>query len=251
MASKRKPTSLPPPWLKRVWVDDAAVEDRSAYPFCLPLFRAPGFEFEFDAPITIIVGENGTGKSTFLEGVAVLAGFDEAGGAVGHYAVDHSRDVAEDGGSLARCLKASWLPRMGTGWFFRAETFFSVARYLDEAGSRTADFLSHSHGEGFIRLFKERCTRQGLFIFDEPESALSPTRQFEFLKLLQRQSDAGTMQAIVATHSPILMAMPGASLWQIDRGGLSRVRLEDTSHYRMMREFILDPAGTVEAMLFV
>ena len=249
MAGKYKPTSLPSPWLKRVWIDDAAVEDRGAYPFFLPLFRSEGFAFEFDSPITIIVGENGTGKSTLLEGIAVLAGFDEAGGGQGYRPVDHSKAIAEDGGALARYLKASWLPKIGKGWFFRAETFFSVARYLDESGSQFADFLSHSHGEGFMRFFEERCSRQGLFIFDEPESALSPGRQFEFLKLLRNLAEQGTLQAIIATHSPILMAMPGAKLWQIDRGGVRQVKLEETEHYRLLREFILDPRGTVDVML--
>lgn len=249
MAGKYRPTSLPPPWLKRVWVDDEAIEDRSAYPFFLPLFRSEGFEFDFDTPITIIVGENGTGKSTLLEGIAVLAGFDEGGGGQGYRAIDHSNAIAEDGSALARYLKASWLPKIGKGWFFRAETFFSVARYLDDSGSRFADFLSHSHGEGFMRFFEERCSSQGLFIFDEPESALSPARQFEFLKLLQNFTAQGTLQAIIATHSPILMAMPGAKLWQIDRGGLQQVKLEDIAHYRLLREFILDPHGTIDAML--
>ena len=249
MAGKYRPTSLPPPWLKRVWVDDEAVEDRSGYPFFLPLFRSEGFEFDFDTPITIIVGENGTGKSTLLEGIAVLAGFDEGGGGQGYRAIDHSNAIAEDGSALAHYLKASWLPKIGKGWFFRAETFFSVARYLDDSGSRFADFLSHSHGEGFMRFFEERCSSQGLFIFDEPESALSPARQFEFLKLLQNFTAQGMLQAIIATHSPILMAMPGAKLWQIDRGGLQQVKLEDTAHYRLLREFILDPHGTIDAML--
>jgi predicted ATPase len=249
MARKYRASSLPSPWLKRIWVDDDAVGDRNDYPFCLPLFRAPGFEFSFESPITIIVGENGTGKSTLLEAIAVLAGFDEAGGGQDHRPVDHSEDRAQDGGALAAKLKASWLPKMGRGWFFRAESFFAVARYLDESGSRYADFLSHSHGEGFMRFFEERCGQQGLFIFDEPESALSPNRQFEFLKLLKRLTEAGTIQAIIATHSPILMAMPDADLWQIDRGGMARARLEDISHYRVWREFILDPKGTVEAML--
>lgn len=239
---------MPSPWLKRIWFDPTADFDRTAYPFCLPLFRDPEFELAFDRPITIIVGENGSGKSTLLEAIAVLAGFDQAGGAVGHRAVDRSSALAEDGGSLAVALKASWLPKVGRGWFFRAETFFSLARYMDDSGSLTADFLSHSHGEGFMRLFTERCASQGLFIFDEPESALSPQRQFEFLQFIHNMNQEGRMQAIIATHSPILLALPGARLLQIDRAGLVPVTLEQTAHYRIMREFILDPAGTVEAM---
>jgi predicted ATPase len=100
--------------------------------------------------ITIIAGENGTGKSTLLEGIAVLAGFNEAGGAKGYMTVDHSDARETMGGQLSTALRASWLPKItGGGWFFRAESFFSVARYLDAAGSPYADFLSHSHGEAF------------------------------------------------------------------------------------------------------
>src|ERR1700756_4384235 len=115
------------------------------------------------------------------------------------------------GGELSEALRAGWLPKITNGWFFRAETFFSVARYLDAVGS-DADFLSHSHGEGFMRFFQERCQRQGIFIFDEPESALSPARQIEFLKLLRMMDTSGHCQVIMATHSPVLMAYPNATL---------------------------------------
>lgn len=255
MPSKYRHTTLPPPYLKKVWIDEDCVPDRTIYPFCLPMFRDPGFELHFDKPVTIIVGENGTGKSTLLEGIAVLAGFDEAGGGPGYRTVDHSKAQEENGGRLAEALKASWLPKVGQGWFFRAESFFSVARYLDEAAQEPLsgpppDYLSHSHGEGFIRFFEERCERPGIFFFDEPESALSMTRQFDFLKLLHRIQQVGKSQIIMATHSPILMALPDARLLRLEKYGLEPVRLEDTEHYRMMREFILDPHGTVETMIW-
>jgi len=255
MARSKKHTSLPPPYLKRVWLDEEQVPNRRDYPFCLPLFRDAGFELAFERPVTIIVGENGTGKSTLLEGIAVLAGFDEAGGGPGYRPVDHSRSIERGGGELARALKASWLPKVGQGWFFRAESFFSVARYLDEAalhdpfGGPPPDFLSHSHGEGFMRFFEERCQRPGVFFFDEPESALSINRQFEFLKLLHRMDTGGNSQVIMATHAPILMALPGAQLLRLNKYGLEPVSLEDTEHFRIMREFTRDWRGTVSAML--
>ncbi|KQR83898.1 AAA family ATPase [Sphingomonas sp. Leaf343] len=245
-------TTLPPPYLKRVWIDPEAPVDRAAYPFCLPLFAREAFELRFDAPVTILVGENGVGKSTLLEGIAVVAGFDEGGGGPGYRAVDHSTAIERGGGDLSRALKAAWLPRIGQGWFFRAESFFTVARYLDDAARGNGappDFLSHSHGEGFLRFFQERCTRPGLFIFDEPESALSPKRQFDFLKLLRIMQSQGQTQVIMATHSPILMALPDAVLLQMSRGGLAPVLLEETDHYRLTREFILDPHGITAAML--
>ena len=164
------------------------------------------------------------GKSTLLEGIAALAGFDEAGGGKGYRAVDHSDAIEVIGGDLSDALRASWLPKVTKGWFFRAESFFSVARYLDSVGSVEADFLSHSHGEGFLRFFEERCQRQGLFIFDEPESALSPARQTEFLKLMYRMDEADHCQVIMATHSPILMAYPGAALLRLAKYGLEPYR---------------------------
>src|SRR3979490_1891137 len=215
MASKRKKTiDMPAPYLRRVWLDAQRIADRASYRFCLP-FLGDDFELDFDRPITIIVGENGTGKSTLLEGIAVLAGYDEAGGGRGYRPVDHSNAIEAMGGALSEVLRASWLPKITNGWFFRAESFFSIARYLDEAardvGRRGPDFLSHSHGEGFLRFFEERCQRQGIFIFDEPEAALSPSRQIEFLKLLRRMDASRICQVIMATHSPMLMAYPGAA----------------------------------------
>ena len=215
----------------------------------MPAVPADEFELSFDRPITIIAGENGTGKSTLLEGIAVLAGYDEAGGGKGYRPVDHSDAARTWAGSFRRPLRASWLPKVTNGWFFRAESFFSVARYLDAAGSPSADFLSHSHGEGFMRFFEERCQRQGIFIFDEPESALSPARQMEFLKLMRRMEESTICQVIMATHSPMLMAYPNARLLRLSKYGLEPVNVKDTDHYKVMREFCEDPAGFVEAVM--
>jgi len=249
MASRRNRTiNMPAPYLRQVWLDPARIVDRAAYPFCLP-FLQDEFELSFDRPITIIAGENGTGKSTLLEGIAVLAGYDEAGGGKGYRAVDHSDALEAMGGDLSEALRASWLPKVTNGWFFRAESFFSVARYLDAAGSLNADFLSHSHGEGFMRFFEERCQRQGIFIFDEPESALSPARQMEFLKLMRRMEESTICQVIMATHSPMLMAYPNARLLRLSKYGLEPVTVKDTDHYKVMREFCEDPAGFVEAVM--
>lgn len=254
MPSRRsRPINLPAPYLRRIWLDPSRIANRAAYPFCLP-FLQDEFELSFDRPVTIIVGENGTGKSTFLEGIAVLAGYDEAGGGKGYRPVDHSNALEVMGGELSKALRASWLPKITNGWFFRAESFFSVARYLDEAaretpGSPPPDFLSHSHGEGFLRFFEERCQRQGIFIFDEPESALSPSRQIEFLKLMRRMDSSGICQIIMATHAPMLMAYPNARLLRLTKYGLEPVTVEDTDHYKVMREFCVDPASFIEAAI--
>jgi len=219
MASRRNRTiDLPAPYLKRVWLDTSRVADPAAYPFCLP-FLSNEFELEFDRAVTIIVGENGTGKSTLLEGIAVLAGYDDSGGGKGYTTVDHSWALEKMGGQLSQALRASWLPKITNGWFFRAESFFSVARYLDQmaqqyplGGGPPPDYLSHSHGEGFLRFFEERCRKQGIFIFDEPESALSPSRQIEFLKLLRRMDESRICQVIMATHSPMLIGVPSSAV---------------------------------------
>lgn len=245
--------NLPAPYLKRVWLDASRLADRKAYPFCLP-FLNDEFELSFDRAITIIVGENGAGKSTLLEGIAVLAGYDEAGGGKGYRPVDHELAIEAMGGQLSKALRASWMPKITNGWFFRAESFFSVARYLDQAALEPLsgpppDFLSHSHGEGFLRFFEERCQKQGIFIFDEPESALSPSRQIEFLKLLQRMESSRISQVIMATHAPMLMAYPGARLLRMTKYGLEPVTIEQTDHYRVMREFCADPAGFIETVI--
>jgi predicted ATPase len=249
---KSRLIKLPAPYLRRVWLDHSRVTDAAAYPFCLP-FLSDGFELDFEQPITVIVGENGTGKSTLLEGIAALAGYDEAGGGKGYRPVDHSRAIEVMGGRLGTALRASWLPRITNGWFFRAESFFSVARYLDAAavqvGGVPPDFLSHSHGEGFLRFFEERCNRQGIFIFDEPESALSPSRQIKFLKLLRRMEKSGICQVIMATHSPMLMAYPAARLLRLSKYGLDPITIKETEHYRLMREFCADPEIFIDTVL--
>src|ERR1700744_167054 len=148
MSRRSKPINLPAPYLKRVWLEPPRIADRKSYPFGLPLLHGE-FVLAFDRAITIIVGENGSGKSTLLEGIAALAGYDEAGGGKGYRPVDHSRAIEAMGGRLSQALRASWLPKITHGWFFRAESFFSVARYLDEAAQEPLsgpppDFLSHS-----------------------------------------------------------------------------------------------------------
>ena len=254
--AKQFKTSLPPPFLKRVWLPEVGDGDGGqylgAYPFSLPIIRHGGLDIRFERPVTILIGENGTGKSTILEAIAHLAGFSDAGGAQGMRAVEAAPASASDAGALGERLRGSWLPQVRQGWFFRAETFFTVARYLDhaarDAGALGPNYLSASHGEGFVDFFQERMGRQGLYILDEPEAALSPNRQFEFLKLLRRIQRANEAQIIIATHSPILMALPDADLWEIDSYSIRPVTLEDSAHFRLYREFIRYPRETVEAM---
>ena len=173
MAWKARTIKLPAPYLKRVWLEPERIADAAAYPFCLP-FLQKGFALDFDRAITIVVGENGSGKSTLLEGIAALAGFDEAGGGKGYRPVDHSEAIEAMSGRLSGALRASWLPKITQGWFFRAESFFTVARYLDQAallvGDVPPDFLSHSHGEGSLRFFPSAVTARAC------SSSTSPSR---------------------------------------------------------------------------
>jgi predicted ATPase len=248
---RQRVSKLSAPYLKRVWLDASRIGDRTSYPFGLPILQN-GFDLHFDRAITIIVGENGTGKSTILEGIAALAGYGDVGGGQGDRPVDDLRAIEASVGRLWNALRASWMPKITHGWFFRPESFFSIARYLDEAardGGASPDFASHSHGEGFLRFFKERSERPGLFIFDEPESALSPARQIEFLRLLRRMNSSGISQVIMATHSPMLMACPGARLLRLTKSGLEHVTLEATDHYRLMLAFCADPRAFVETAL--
>ena len=253
MARQSRGTKLPAPYLKRIVAREDILVHESGYPFDLPWLRAEQLELEFTTPVTIIVGENGTGKSTLIEAIAAIAGYDEAGGGKGYRPVDHSSAIDRSGALLARALRASWLPRVTNGWFFRAESFYSVARYLDEAaitaGGVPPDFLSWSHGEGFIRFFEERCARQGIYFMDEPESALSPRRQLELLRRLDAIHAAGNAQVIMATHSPLLMAFPHARVLEISRHGIVEIDFMQTDHFKLYREFVVDPCRFIDAAI--
>lgn len=245
MARRSFTTKLPAPWLTRVWLRDDHTVPRDRYPMTLPWLADGEFEMTFDQPVTILVGENGVGKSTLVEAIAAACGFDEAGGGQGYRPVDHSAAIDTSGAELREALRLSWLPKVTRGWFFKAESFFAVARYLDAADSPSADFLSHSHGEGFVRFFDERMRDQGIYFLDEPESALSPKRQIELLRFLSEIQETARAQVIMATHSPFLMAVPGAAVMQVTHRGLAPVHYRDTDHFRLWQEFTEDPEGFV------
>ncbi|MEM9795808.1 MAG: AAA family ATPase [Pseudomonadota bacterium] len=247
MVRKHRPTRLPAPYLQRISLQ-ADLPRPQAYPFDLP-WLTPDFDLEFTTPVTIITGENGTGKSTLIEAIAGLCGFDEAGGGKGYRPVDHSGARDRSGTGLADLLKAAWLPKVSDGWFFRAETFFSVARYLDASGSLMADYLTLSHGEGFLEFFAERLSRQGLYLLDEPESALSPRRQMDLLRLLHEISETARAQVLLCTHSPYLMALPGARLLEVNHRGFREISYRDTAHFRWLQAFAMDPDAFTAAAL--
>lgn len=223
----------------------------SNHPFpSLGFLRQAGFSLDFISPITILVGENGSGKSTLLEALAASAGFPALGGSQHHRPGSEGPENA-----LARALRLSWLPKISNGFFFRAESFFGLASYIDEVadlGNYGGLHLHRqSHGESFLALFDNRlgANQRALYLLDEPEVALSPTRQLAFLRLLWDWQKSGQVQAIIATHSPILMSLPGATLLSLDGDVIRPVRPEETEHYRVMRSFLGNPERALRQLL--
>jgi predicted ATPase len=216
------------------------------YPFNLPAIRSLE-TVTLHRAVTFIVGENGSGKSTLLEALAIAAGFNAEGGSKNfRFATRASHS------DLHRCLRLSRSHRRPrTGFFLRAESFFNVATEIDRLNSEGPDLLAsyggrslheQSHGESFIALLKHRFGPHGLYFLDEPEAALSPTRQMAALVRIHDLVQEGC-QFVIATHSPILMAYPDATILGVSGDGLVPVRYEDTEHYRITRRFLNNTTG--------
>jgi predicted ATPase len=236
-------SKLRSPFLKRLSVLAERI-DLNAFPFDTLRFLTASFGLEFESPVTIIVGENGSGKSTLIEALAVASGFNVFGGS------QHHRGFGIDGelpNALAAALRLSWLPRVRNGFFLRAESFFQLASYLDETGNPAVHggglLHGRSHGEAFMTMFQHRLAakRQAIYFMDEPEAALSPQRQLSFRQLMSEWLAAGTVQAVFATHSPILMSLPGANVLWLDENGLRPIRPDETPHWRIYKAFLADP----------
>ena len=216
-----KGSALPgSPFLTHVGLKEEKVQP-GVHPFTLAVI-GEDLDLSLTTPVTFLVGENGAGKSTLLEALAWAAGFGQSGG---HR--DQSFAEGADGHTLGRALRMGWRQRVSGGFFLRAETFFNFASYLEEVGSTFAAYggkslHAQSHGEAFLALFNHNF-EDGLFILDEPEAALSPQRQLAFLKILHELSFKKVAQFIIATHSPILMAYPNATLLRLSKYGLEPV----------------------------
>ncbi len=233
------------------------VVDREAYPFSLPVLR--GFQqLEFHPKVTFLVGENGAGKSTLIEALAVAWGFNAEGGTK-----NFNFSTAAAHSPLHKYLKLIKSPRRAKdGFFLRAESYFNVASAIDQSDDDPAhralpplknsyggkSLHEQSHGESFFALFENRFGGNGLYILDEPEAALSPTRQMSLLTRIHDLVDRAS-QFIVATHSPILMAYPDAWIYQISTRGIERIAYEDTEHYQVTRHF-LNHHGVMLEQLF-
>lgn len=236
--TKSNPTvTLGAPYLRRVTSDPEQMrQDR--HPFDIPAFQH-GIELNFKTTVTFLVGENGSGKSTFLEAIAEICGFNPEGGNR-----DHHREVFEERSPLAQALQLSWLPKMTEGFFMRAESFYNFASYLDRVSDLRAyggrSLHQQSHGESFLALFRNRF-KHGLYILDEPEAALSPQRQLSFLKIIHDLEQPRHAQFLIATHSPILLAYPRATLFQFSDAGIAEIAYRDTEHYLITKNFLNGP----------
>ena len=225
------------------------------YPFNLPVVRQLS-RLEFCSAVTVFVGENGIGKSTLLEALAVAAGFNPEGGSR-NFAFGTRASHSELHSHL-RLVRAPSRPR--DGYFLRAESFFNVATQIEEldkvpgAGPRIIDSYGgqslheQSHGESFLTLLQERFRGSGLYLLDEPEAALSPTRQLAALARMHQLVASGS-QFILATHSPILMAYPGAQLLGLSESGIAPLDYDHTEHVVVMRHFMNDRASLLAELL--
>ena len=209
--------------------------DESVYPFNLAAVRTL-HSLAFHPNVTFLVGENGSGKSTLIEALAVAWGFNAEGGGR-----EHRFETRASHSPLHRFVRPIRSPqRLQDGFFLRAESFFTTASYLDSVGGRRyggASLHEQSHGESFFALFENRFVGDGLYILDEPEAALSPSRQLSFLAKMHELVLARS-QLIIATHSPIILGYPYAWIYQVSEHGVDRVEYEDTDHYQVTRNFL-------------
>jgi predicted ATPase len=211
------------------------------WPWTIPALAALE-ELPLDPGVTFLVGENGSGKSTLVEGFAAAAGFAPEGGSLGFGA--RTRDEAPPLADALTLVRGSRRPK--TGFFLRAESFFNVATAIDTEHPWALESYGgvslheRSHGEGFLALAVHRFGPGGLYVLDEPEAALSPQGALSLLARIHELVAAGS-QFVIATHSPILLAYPGALIYELTDDGPVVTAYEDTDHYRMTRAFLDAP----------
>ncbi|MGE4273909.1 MAG: AAA family ATPase [Desulfitobacterium sp.] len=218
----------------------------SQYPFNLPAVRNLD-TLSMHPKVTFFVGENGSGKSTILEAIAVAYGFNAEGGTKNFNF--SSRATHSDLDHYVKIIKGVHKPR--TGFFFRAESFYNLASNIDDLEVIQSyggiSLHEQSHGESFFAVFLNKFGREGLYILDEPEAALSPSRQMSMLARMHELIEEGS-QFIIATHSPIIMAYPDATIYQI-QDEIEQVSYEETEHYQIMRTFLNKPQKMLKLLL--
>lgn len=242
-------------YLRSVTLLRDRVESFGKYPFSIPAVRNLE-SIDFHPKVTFFVGENGSGKSTLVEAIAVAAGFNPEGGTSNFRFATRSSESA-----LHQFLRvARGVRRPRNGFFLRAESFFNVATEIERMDAEPAfgppiidsyggrSLHAQSHGESFMALLTERFRGDGLYILDEPEAALSPQRQLAALARIHELVQGGA-QFVIATHSPLLISYPDAWIYQCGAAGLQRVRAEDTEHFQLTRDFLVNPDRFLRQLL--
>ena len=228
---------------------ESEVPRSQRFPFSIPWMHQQ-FELSFPNAVTFFVGENGSGKSTLIEAIASLCGYPVSGGGTNDAT---SRFGPEKDSELAHAMYPNFRKRHRDGYFLRAEFYAHFASLLEER-ERDPDFKfdpykryggkslhQQSHGESFLALLQNRF-RSGLFLLDEPEAALSPQRQLSLLAMILNWVREGKSQFIIATHSPILMTYPGATIINFDSDRLEEIPFEETTHYHLTRGILENPS---------
>lgn len=207
--------------------------------------------------VTFFVGENGTGKSTLLEAIALYCGYGLEGGSrnISYITTNNHQPTNR----LADALKLSWSKKLLNGYFLRAESFFNIASYLDELQQEDMStlrsyggesFHQQSHGEAFLTLFQHKFSHKGFYLLDEPEAALSPQRQLSFLvalhETLKKNKD---IQFIIASHSPIILAYPESQIFSFNDGKIEEVEYRETEPYLIMSGFIANPNSFLQHLI--
>lgn len=227
-------------YIRSVKLNRDKIASFSRYPFCLPAIRGLN-ELNLHPKVTYIIGENGTGKSTILEAIAVAYGFNPEGGTKNFNFT--SSETHSELYNYIKLIKGTKAPR--DGFFLRAESFYNLATNIDDLEREVPGLLTsyggrslhqQSHGESFFAVFMNRFYGRGLYILDEPEAALSPSRQMAMITRMHQLVNENS-QFIIATHSPILMAYPDSTIYEV-RDGFKRVEYEETEHYQVTRSFL-------------
>lgn len=235
------------PYLLHASIRPDADVDFDAYPFSIPAVREIA-SIDFHPNVTFFVGENGSGKSTVMEGIAVALGFGAEGG---------TRNVRFESAGSTSALHdvlrlARGVPKPRDEYFLRAESFFNVASYMDETGYLDGyggqSLHRQSHGESFMAVLLNKLRGNGIYLLDEPEAALSPNRQLAALSAIHELVENHS-QLIIATHSPILLSYPNARIVLFDRSGVSEVAFEDTEHFAVTRDFLNNYPKRLEQLL--
>jgi len=222
------------------------------FPFSVPAV-ADVARLRLDAPVTLLAGDNGTGKSTLIEALAGAIGFAPEGGELERLGQRPAVPHSVHGGALAPILGEN-KPR--TGYFLRAESFFNIAAFIDAKGKFSPDLSLYgdvplhrqSHGESFLALATNRFGGESLYILDEPEAALSVTGALTLLVAITRAASLGA-QFVIATHSPVVLACPGARIYQLDEDGISPCEYDDLDAVRFTRGFLDAPERYLRAAL--